>query len=124
MNFDSSRPIYLQIIDYIKAQIIKGELKAGDKILSQRELAQKLKVNPNTVQRAYREMENYNLTETLRGQGTFIVASKDLKSQLKKEMAEDILKRFFMEVESLGYKDEEILDLVKQYQRQKWEGFK
>ncbi|WP_350343953.1 GntR family transcriptional regulator [Proteinivorax tanatarense] len=116
MNFDNSKPIYLQIIDYIKIQIIKGELKTGDKILSQRELAQKLKVNPNTVQRAYREMESNNLTETLRGQGTFIVHNEHLVEQLKEEMAEKILNRFFKEVKSLGYKDEEILDLVKQNQ--------
>ncbi|MCC5909051.1 MAG: GntR family transcriptional regulator [Clostridiaceae bacterium] len=117
MNFDHTKPIYLQIIDYIKKQIIGGELTIGDKIPSQRELAQQLKVNPNTVQRAYREMEAMELTETIRGQGTFIVEKKQLLEELQLEMAEALLKNFILEIRSLGYDDKEIIKLVEKYQQ-------
>ncbi len=117
MEFDNSKPIYLQIIDYIKKQLIRGELNIGDKILSQREFAQQLKVNPNTVQRAYREMESMNLVETIRGQGTFICNRPDMLDEIKEEMAENIMRSFFHEIESLGYKDEKVLDLVSKWQK-------
>lgn len=117
LNFDHTKPIYLQIIDYIKKQIIGGELTIGDKIPSQRELAQQLKVNPNTVQRAYREMEAMELTETIRGQGTFIVEKKQLLEELQLEMAEALLKNFILEIRSLGYDDKEIIKLVEKYQQ-------
>lgn len=117
MDFDHGRPIYLQIIDYIKKQIITGNLKIGDKVPSQRELAQQLKVNPNTVQRAYREMENMQLAETIRGQGTFIVKRGELLKELQGEMAGTLLKNFILEMQSLGYDDQEILGLVEKYQQ-------
>ncbi|AOY77145.1 GntR family transcriptional regulator [Clostridium formicaceticum] len=122
MDFDHAKPIYLQIIDYIKKQIIRGDLKIGDKIPSQRELAQTLKVNPNTVQRAYREMENMHLTETIRGQGTFILEKKELLEALKTEMAETLLKNFIIEMKSLGYENKEVVALVEKYQKNLEEG--
>ena len=67
LNFDSSRPIYLQMVDEVKKALVRGELSPGDKIPSLKERAQMSKVNPNTVQRAYQEMERERLTETLRG---------------------------------------------------------
>nr|WP_236904934.1 GntR family transcriptional regulator [Clostridium formicaceticum] len=122
LDFDHAKPIYLQIIDYIKKQIIRGDLKIGDKIPSQRELAQTLKVNPNTVQRAYREMENMHLTETIRGQGTFILEKKELLEALKTEMAETLLKNFIIEMKSLGYENKEVVALVEKYQKNLEEG--
>ena len=116
MEFSNSKPIYLQIIDNIKKQLIRGELNIGDKIISQREYAQKMKVNPNTVQRAYREMENMNLVETLRGQGTFICKRPEMLDQIKEEMAENIMRNFLSEMKSIGFSDEKTISLVKQWQ--------
>ncbi|WP_350344220.1 GntR family transcriptional regulator [Proteinivorax tanatarense] len=112
MDFDNSKPIYLQIIDHVKKEIIKEELKVGEKMPSQREMAQKLKVNPNTVQRAYREMESMNLIETYRGQGTFIIREQGLIKRLKAEMAEEILDNFLREMLSLGISKDEIIDFI------------
>ena len=56
MEFDNNLPIYLQIMQYIKKQIVTGTLKAGDKIPSVRELAAELQINPNTVQRTFQEL--------------------------------------------------------------------
>lgn len=117
MEFDNSKPIYLQIVDEIKKQLIRGELKIGDKILSQREFAQKMKVNPNTVQRAYREMENMNLVESIRGQGTFICEKPGLLDEIKEEMAENAMRYFLKEMKSLGIEDEKIVESVKKWQQ-------
>ena len=115
IEFDNSKPIYLQIVDKIKKQLIRNELDIGDKIPSQRELAQQLKVNPNTVQRAYNEMEAMGMVETLRGQGTFICDKPGMLKEIKEEMIEDIMRRFFYDIKSLGYEDEEITDLINKW---------
>ena len=71
-NFDSERPIYLQIIDFIKNQIINGTLKSGDKIPSVRELALTFKVNPNTIVKALYFLETEKLIYTDRTNGKFV----------------------------------------------------
>lgn len=115
MEFDHSRPIYEQIVEEFKKKLIRKDLKPGGKIPSQRELAQEMKVNPNTVQRAYREMEYEGMTETLRGKGTFIIEDDKMIRRFKKEMAEKALSGFVLEIEALGYTKEEIPSLVREY---------
>jgi GntR family transcriptional regulator len=102
--------------------LIKKELDIGDKIPSQRELAQQLKVNPNTVQRAYNEMETMGMVKTLRGQGTFICNKPEMLGEIKEEMTEDIMRRFLHDIKSLGYENEEIADLVNKWQSKLKEG--
>ncbi|SHJ42537.1 GntR family transcriptional regulator [Tepidibacter formicigenes] len=116
MEFNNSKPIYLQIIEDIKKKLIRKEIKPGDKIPSQRELAKNIKVNPNTVQRAYREMESMGLVKTLRGQGTFISDEEELLNEIKKEMASEVLIKFIQEMRSLGFKDDEVINLIKSWQ--------
>ena len=115
MEFDHSRPIYEQIVEEFKKKLIRNDLKPGGKIPSQRELAQEIKVNPNTVQRAYREMEHEGITETLRGKGTFIVEDHKMIRRFKREMAEKALSGFVQEIEALGYSKEEIPALIREY---------
>ncbi|KYH33233.1 GntR family transcriptional regulator [Neomoorella mulderi] len=122
MQFDNSRPIYMQIMEFIKKQLARGELQPGQKIPSQREMAAELQVNPNTVQRAYREMETMGLLETLRGQGTFISNRPGLLQEIKVELAGSILKRFIVEMRSLGLSAVEIRNLVNQALDQEEEG--
>lgn len=115
MNFDSSIPIYSQIMDLYKKEILKGELKKGDKILSQREFAKKYKVNPNTVQRAYREMEAMGLVEMVRGQGTFVCIDENMLNMMRLERAERVLEIFIEEMKTLGHDKKEVLGLVEKY---------
>jgi GntR family transcriptional regulator len=105
----------MQIIDEFKKSIIRTELKPGDKIPSQREYAQKVRVNPNTVQRAYREMENLGMVETLRGQGTFVVAGEDKRQEMAMEMANTIMQHFILQMRSLGYQDKAMLAMLTQH---------
>lgn len=119
MEFNASQPIYKQIIDDFKKKLIRGELKEGDKIPSQREYAEQVRVNPNTVQRAYREMESMNMVETLRGQGTYISISADRMEEIKMEMAVNLVNHFISEMESLGYSREDMSKILMQEQSQR-----
>ncbi|MDD3889895.1 MAG: GntR family transcriptional regulator [Syntrophomonadaceae bacterium] len=112
LQFNTSQPIYKQIINDYKKLLIRKELKKGDKIMSQREYAEMVSVNPNTVQRAYREMENMNLVETLRGQGTFISVSDEQLEEIKTEMAGDLINHFIGEMQSLGFGNKDIINIV------------
>lgn len=114
IEFDKAQPIYLQIIDQIKKALARGSLNPGDKLPSQRELALTLGVNPNTIQRVYREMEQMGLTETLRGQGTYIKQGDDLVKMVRSEMVNTVAENFINEMLALGCSKEEIMTLVKQ----------
>lgn len=72
LDYRDAKPIYTQIIDNIRTQITAGILQPGDKLPSVRELAAKLSINPNTIQRAYREMEQLGIIQTIPGKGCFI----------------------------------------------------
>lgn len=112
MNFDNNLPIYIQIMDYIKKQISNGELKEGDKLDSVRELSTKLKVNPNTVQRTYQELEREELVFTQRGMGTFITEDTETIFKLKRDMASLIVNGFMNEMKELGFSIDEIVKLI------------
>ncbi|GAA0130416.1 GntR family transcriptional regulator [Bacillus velezensis] len=114
-EFRSSKPIYLQIADRIYYRLIRSELSPGDKLPSVREMAVQMKVNPNTIQRTYSEMERLGIVETRRGQGTFIAERSDLKAELKDRLTKDVFKRFIQEMAELGLSPEEMLDGIKQY---------
>uniref|UniRef100_A0A4Y8PVY0 GntR family transcriptional regulator n=1 Tax=Paenibacillus athensensis TaxID=1967502 RepID=A0A4Y8PVY0_9BACL len=102
MNFNSSKPIYLQMVDEVKKALARGELSPGDKIPSHKEQASISQVNPNTVQRAYQEMEREGLTETLRGQGTFIKNEPGMLLRIRTEMAQAAVQQCIEELRGLG----------------------
>src|SRR6056297_1251633 len=114
IDFNASKPIYEQVIDEIKKQIARGEIRPGDKLPSQRELAKDIQVNPNTIQRAYREMELLDLVETKRGRGTFIKDDDKVIKQINEQMAHAAVKRFIDEMISIGFKKEEVINLLKE----------
>ncbi len=122
LRFDPERPIYQQIIDEFKRAVARGDLKPGDRIPSQRELATQARVNPNTVQRAYREMEWMGLVETLRGQGTFVAGEPALLATLRAEMADEAVERYVGEMRALGFSSQEILERTKRSLAQVKEG--
>ncbi|WP_431732307.1 GntR family transcriptional regulator [Clostridium amazonitimonense] len=99
-------------MNYIKKKIILGELCGGDKLPSVRELSSELKVNPNTIQRSYQELEREGLTYTQRGTGTFVTENKDTIFTLKKDMAKEVIDRFLREMKDLGFKGEDIINIV------------
>ncbi len=112
IEFDNNQPIYLQIMNYLKGEIITGKLKPGDKIPSVRELAAELQINPNTVQRTFQELEREEIVETRRGMGRYVTGREETIMNIKKEMAQDILDRFIRGMQELGFQSEEIVTAV------------
>lgn len=115
VNFDISKPIYQQIIAEIQRSLVRGDLQPGDKLPSQREMAKELKVNHNTIQRAYREMEGDGLVETVRGMGTFISKDLQIVEEIRQQMAKESIERFVKEMVGLGMQGERIVQLVQDH---------
>jgi len=113
--FDENKPIYLQIMDLIKKQMISKEFLPGEKLPSVRDMSKQLEVNPNTVQRAYVEMEREMLVYTKRGQGTFIVDEPEVVLKLREEMVLDKVATFVKEMEAFGFSHDELLKVIESY---------
>lgn len=112
IQFSSNIPIYRQIIDMIKRMIIIGRIKPGDKLLSIREMSSNLKVNPNTIQRAYQELERLGITYTQRGTGNFVKEDITMVNKLKNEMAGNVIKEFIYGMKNLGFTGQEIIEII------------
>ncbi len=112
MHFDSNTPIYVQVADDIKQKIISGELKAGDKIPSNRELSLIYKINPNTVQRVYRELEQENLCFAKRGIGMFITEDEAICKKLKEESIEKLIAELISKIKAMNVSREEFFELA------------
>ena len=115
MDFQSNTPIYLQLIDMIKLQIISGQLQPGEKLPSVRDLAMQYGVNPNTMQKALSELEWEKLVYTVRTTGRYVTEDADLIQKLRKELAEMRIGEFFTELHKLGYSKAEIRQLLESY---------
>jgi len=115
INIDarSSKPIYEQIVDEIKENILKGILQPGDKLPSVRELSSLITANPNTVARAYTELERQRVIETIRGRGTYIASEYKPRMDMDKmaRLREEI-KKIIVETHYMGLKKQEFLELV------------
>lgn len=112
-DFDNNYPIYVQIMNEIKMEIVSGVLKPNDKIMSVRELSQSFGVNPNTMQRALSELEREDLLYSERTSGRYITSDESLIKNIRKNLSEKELKKFVDYMKSLGYKDVDIINEVK-----------
>jgi GntR family transcriptional regulator len=95
LNFKSGKPVYLQVVDQVKAATASGALRAGEPLPSIRPLAEELRVNRNTVAKAYTELENQGVIETVAGKGCFVRANN---SPFKKEVRLKLLTEAIDEV--------------------------
>ncbi len=114
IKFSDKVPIYIQITNIVKRDIVLGKLKPGDKLPSVREMSAELQVNPNTLQRAYQELERENITYTQRGTGSFVKEDIVIMKNLKNEMAEETIEEFIKGMRNLGFTGEEIITFVKE----------
>lgn len=101
-QLDLSQPLYEQVIEQVRSAIARERIQLGEKIPSVRELAQALQINPNTVMRAYQELDRDGLIETRRGQGTFITTSREKVERIRENLAERLMEEFIERLESLG----------------------
>jgi len=112
-NLDSDRPIFSQIIEIIQRDIVSGVLEPGEKLPSVRNLAADASVNPNTVQKAFSELERMGLVYSQRTSGKFITEDVKMIEETKREMAGTIVSNFLKSMEQLGFTKEEALTLIK-----------
>ena len=114
-DFDNERPIYIQLVEQLRIGILTSKFGVGEKIPSVRDLAEEIKVNPNTIVRAYQELEREGVTETRRGMGTFIVDSdKNSILQMKNSIGKTFVQEFIKKMHEVGVTDAEIINLVKE----------
>ena len=112
-NLDSDRPIFSQIMEIIQKDIVSGVLQPGEKLPSVRNLAADASVNPNTVQKAFSELERMGLVYSQRTTGKFITEDVRMIEETKKEMAKTLISSFLNNMEQLGFTKEEALALTK-----------
>lgn len=109
----SSTPIYEQIELGIKELILKGAVKAGDKLPSVREMSSILTINPNTISKAYGELEREGIIETLRGKGTFVTDNfKGKVDEKKMDHIQGELKKLILEANYGGISKEDFINIV------------
>ncbi len=100
--FDNERPIYLQLVEKLRIEIVSEKLKQGERLPSVRELALIARVNPNTMQKALVELENQGLVYTERTNGKFVTNNKELIDKIKKELAEEKIINFLNDMKNIG----------------------
>ena len=110
----SDRPVFIQIMEKLKRDIITGVYGPGDKLPSVRDLAGEAAVNPNTMQRAFSELEREGLVYTKRTNGRFITEDLNMIEQLKEQMALNAITGFLNSMQQLGFSKEETFMLIKE----------
>ena len=119
ISFDSNIPIYIQVMDYIKKEIVSGRLKPGDKVDSVRDLAMRFGVNPNTVQRSLAELEREGLLKSERTVGRFLSENEELINLTREQMAFSCVSRYAREMRTLGFNGEQVLEQTRYYVKEK-----
>ena len=115
---DDTRPIYLQIEDLIKTNIIAGVYQPGQKLPSVRDLAAEASVNPNTMQKALTELERSGLVYTQRTSGRFITEDISKMTELQEQLAREQIQLFLKNMEQLGLSRDDIRRLLEKEWRE------
>ena len=113
LNYRDSRPIYEQIKDGLRKLIVTGAMQPDEKLPSVRALAQQLSINPNTIQRAYNELENEGYIYSVPGKGSFASGDTGAEEGRRQELKEK-LRELVTELKYLGVSEDELLSLVKE----------
>ena len=111
-TLDFDRPLFLQIVERIQMDIISGRYAPGQRLPSVRDLAAEAAVNPNTMQRAFMELERIGLVYSVRTNGRYITEDTTMIEELKNSVAKEKINEFLTAMQGLGYKNEEILSLM------------
>ena len=113
--FDNNKPIYLQIMDKIKLQIVSHKLEPNQQLPTVRELASEAGVNPNTIQRALSDLEREGFVYTKWTAGRFVTEDLDLILQSRKQLSEEQLQQFVTGMVEFGYEKEELPTVLRDY---------
>src|SRR4030095_4229397 len=116
IDFRSGLPIYTQIVNQLQAQVVGGVLKPGDQLPTVRALAEELRVNFNTVARAYRILDEARIISTQQGRGTYIteIPPPKVREKLRKESLQALTERYIHEARRLEFSKEEISEMIQE----------
>ena len=113
INFKSAKPVYLQLTDQVKAAAASGALRPGEPLPTIRPLAEQLRVNRNTVAKAYAELENQGVIETLPGKGCFLKSGPSLlKNEARQQLLNEELDALIVQAHHLQIEPAELLTLL------------
>ena len=114
-ELSSDRPIYAQLVEVIEMQIVSGYYGPGAKLPSVRELAAEAAVNPNTMQKAFVELERSGLIITQRTNGRIVTENQELLNKVRQDLAENHVIDFSEKMRELGYEKKDAVSLVEKY---------
>lgn len=114
VTFNNRDPVYLQVVRYFKEQIATGAIVAGQEVPSRREIAARLKINPNTAQRAYKEMEEQGLIHTERNHPSRITTDQSILNGVREELILQAIDVFLESVKPIHVPVDELLELIKE----------
>ena len=115
-TLDKNRPICPQICQQLCARIAAGEFLPQQRLMSVREVALAAGVNPNTVQRAFEQLEQQGVLYSVRGAGWYVAANTDAAHTMQQDLVQDAVQEFFDKMHSLGISPEETKSIVKEWQ--------
>lgn len=105
-------PVYLQIIRNIKQKVVTGELRMGEKLPSRREMAVIINVNPNTVQKAYKEMEEMGLINTVKNNHSTITEDENFIKQIREDLINEATEVFIEQMKAINVGKDEIKSII------------
>ena len=114
INFKSGKPVYLQVVDQVKAAAASGTVQAGESLPSIRPLAEELRVNRNTIAKAYTELESQGVIETIPGKGCFVTGNNSpLKKEVRRKLLTQEIDQAIVQAHHLQVPRDEFLELVR-----------
>jgi GntR family transcriptional regulator len=115
INFKSGKPVYLQIVDQIKSMSASGALRAGEALPSIRPLAEELRLNRNTVAKAYGELESLGVIETIPGRGCFLKSNQSpLRKEVRRKLLIGEIDQVIVAAHHLQVPDREFFDMIRE----------
>jgi GntR family transcriptional regulator len=115
INYKSGKPVYLQVVDQIKAAAASGAMQAGESLPSIRPLAEDLRVNRNTIAKAYTELESQGVIETIPGKGCFLRPNNSpLKKEVRRKLLTDEIDQVVVQAHHLQVPRDEFLAMVRE----------
>ena len=115
VNYKSGKPVYLQVVDQIKAAAAAGTVQTGEPLPSIRPLAEELRVNRNTIAKAYTELENQGVIETIPGKGCFIKSNNSpLKKDVRRKLLAEEIDQVIVQAHHLQVPPAEFVELVRE----------
>jgi GntR family transcriptional regulator len=115
INFKSGKPVYLQIVDQVKSMSASGALRAGEALPSIRPLAEALRLNRNTVAKAYAELESLGVIETVPGRGCFLKANQSpLRKEVRRRLLMEEIDQVIVAAHHLQVNDREFIEMIRE----------